>query len=289
MEHKWRIFVDVLTALSVVAIIVDYIYPNLASPQKYEIYSFDFFVVVILAVDFYSRSKKSELPLSKFIIKHWYEIPSMMPLILFSTLEHESLIGTAVRSIRLLRLFRIIHLFFRTLTIFEGSRLMYIMVFAFASILLGAFGEYLVESSADGTKISTFGDALWWSIATVTTVGYGDVYPVTAEGKVIASMLMIMGIMVLGLFISTLGTSLIETRMAKTKKNQNMLKLRGDNNADSKQKNGNSSNNNDGKTIEEETKLLIKNKIDFLETLREDEVDMLIGLIKTIYYKKSRL
>ena len=65
----------------------------------------------------------------------------MLSLILFYTLEHESIIGTAFRSIGLLRLFRIIHLFFRTLTIFEGSRLMYILVFAFASILLGAFGE----------------------------------------------------------------------------------------------------------------------------------------------------
>ena len=130
---------------------------------------------------------------------------------------------------------------------------------------------------------------MWWSIATVTTVGYGDVYPVTAEGKVIASMLMIMGIMVLGLFISTLGTSLIETRLAKTKKNQNMINLRGDDNSDGKQKDGNSSNNTMVKQSRKRTKLLIKNKIDFLETLREDEVDMLIGLIKTIYYKKSRL
>ena len=289
MENKWRIFVDILTALSVVAIIIDYIYPNLASPQRYEIYSFDFFVVVVLAVDFYSRSKKSELPLSKFIIKHWYEIPSMMPLILFSTLEHESLIGTAARSSRLLRLFRIIHLFFRTLTIFEGSRLMYIMVFAFASILFGAFGEYLVESSAEGTKINTFGDALWWSLATVTTVGYGDVYPVTVEGKIIASLLMMIGIAVLGLFISTLGTSLIETRMAKTKNNQNVFKLKGSSDADSNKDDENYTNNKNSKTIEEETKLLIKNKIDSLETLKENEFVTLINLMKTMYYKKNRI
>ena len=87
------------------------------------------------------------MKVTNFLVKHWYEIPSMMPLLLFSTLEHEILIGTVVRSIRLLRLFRIVHLFFRTVTIFEGNRLIYIMSFAFTSILLGAFAEYLVESS----------------------------------------------------------------------------------------------------------------------------------------------
>ena len=93
------------------------------------------------------------------------------------------------------------------------------MAFAVASILLGAFGEdFGVKSSSEGTKINTFGDALWWSLATVTTVGYGDVYPVTVEGKIIASLLMMIGIAVLGLFISTLGTSLIESRMEKSKK-----------------------------------------------------------------------
>jgi voltage-gated potassium channel len=286
MGKKWKIFVDVLTALSVVAIIVNYIYPNLSSPQKTEIYAFDLFVVLILAVDFYNRYKKSELPLRKFLIKHWYELPSMLPLILFSAFEQETIIGPAVRSIRLLRLFRIIHLFFRTLTIFEGSRLMYIMVFAFTAILLGAIGEYMVESTVEGTKINTFGDALWWSIATVTTVGYGDVYPITAEGKVIASALMIIGIMVLGLFISTLGGALIESRFKKPKEElkQNTLQLE-DNDIDKdKKQSGNWDNN---KTINGETISLIKNKLDSLETLREDEFYMLIRLIKTIYYKEK--
>ncbi len=286
MGKKWRIFVDVLTALSVVAIIINYIYPNLSSLQKIEIYAFDLFVVVILAADFYNRSKKSDLPLSKFLLKHWYELPSMLPLILFSTFEQEALIGPAVRSIRLLRLFRIIHLFFRTITIFEGSRFLFIMVFAFTSILLGAFGEYMVESSVEGTKIKTFGDALWWSISTVTTVGYGDVYPITAEGKVIASALMIIGIMVLGLFISTLGGALIESRFKKSNaEQQNTLKSKDDNDI----KNNQSGDSGSSKTIKEETKLLIKNRIDSLETLREDEFYMLIRLIKTIYYKEKAI
>jgi voltage-gated potassium channel len=280
MENKWRIFVDVLTALSVISIILDYIYPNLTGLQKDEIYSFDLFVVAILAIDFYNRIKKSNMKVTNFLVKHWYEIPSMMPLLLFSTLEHEILIGTLVRSIRLLRLFRIVHLFFRTVTIFEGNRLIYIMSFAFTSILLGAFAEYLVESSAQHTKINSFGDALWWSIATVTTVGYGDIYPVTITGRVIASILMMIGIAILGLFISTLGESLIESRLLKMK-NRNISKPN-DNRYINNQDIDNSNNNN---AIKEETKLLIKNKIDILESLKEDEFNVLIKLIKAIYYR----
>ncbi len=280
MENKWRIFVDVLTALSVIAIILDYIYPNLTGLQKDEIYSFDLFVVAILAIDFYDRIKKSNMKVTKFLVKHWYEIPSMMPLLLFSTLEHEILIGTVVRSIRLLRLFRIVHLFFRTVTIFEGNRLIYIMSFAFTSILLGAFAEYLVESSAQNTKINSFGDALWWSITTVTTVGYGDIYPVTITGRVIASILMIVGIAILGLFISTLGESLIESRLLKIK-NQNISKPNDKRYID----NQNMDNSNNNNPIKEETKLLIKNKIDVLESLKEDEFNVLIKLIKAIYYR----
>jgi voltage-gated potassium channel len=280
MENKWRIFVDVLTALSVISIILDYIYPNLTGLQKDEIYSFDLFVVAILAIDFYNRIKKSNMKVTNFLVKHWYEIPSMLPLLLFSTLEHEILIGTVVRSIRLLRLFRIVHLFFRTVTIFEGNRLIYIMSFAFTSILLGAFAEYLVESSAQHTKINSFGDALWWSIATVTTVGYGDIYPVTITGRVIASILMMIGIAILGLFISTLGESLIESRLLKMK-NRNISKPN-DNRYINNQDIDNSNNNN---AIKEETKLLIKNKIDILESLKEDEFNVLIKLIKAIYYR----
>jgi hypothetical protein len=206
----------------------------------------------------------------------------MVPLILLSTLEHEFVIGAITRSIRLLSLFRIILLFFRIVTIFEQNRLMYIMIFAFASILLGAFAEYEIESPIQGTKINTFDDALWWAIATVTTVGYGDVYPVTATGRIIASILMIVGITILGLFISTLGESLIESRLSNIN-GQKIIKQ--NDNINIKNQRKNKSNNNNYNIIEEETKSLIKNKIDSIESLREDEFIALIKLLKAIYYR----
>ena len=280
MENKWRIFLDIMTTISVIAIVIDYNYPHLAAVQKNTIYIFDLTVVSLLAIDFYNQLKKSGQSLSKYIIKHWYEIPSMMPLILFSTLEHQFIIGTLVRSIRLIGLFRIIHLFFRTVTIFESNRLMYIMAFAFTSVFVGAFAEYIVEASVHNSKINTFGDALWWSIVTVTTVGYGDIYPVTITGRIIASILMIIGITILGLFISTLGNSLIESKLSKIN-NQSISKIRNKEKAFKEQ-------GNIKKTIKDETKSLIKDKIDSLEYLTENELDVLLGLIKTIYYNKSK-
>lgn len=279
--EKWRIFVDVITILSVIFIVVDYSYPNINEYQKIFIYSYDLFVVVILGIDFYRRYKKSKLPFSKFILRHWYELPSMMPLILFSTLEHEYVFGTALRSIRLLRLFRIIHLFFRTLTIFEGNKFVYILIFAFSSILVGAFAEYIVESASPDTKITTFGDAVWWSLVTVTTVGYGDVYPVTVEGKIIASFLMIIGIMILGLFISTLGSSFVESWIdKKDKRNKDKAK-------NSSEHNNSNVENNAMPSVKDEAKSLIKNRIDNLETLKEEEFEILISMLKTIYYKNK--
>ena len=213
--QKWRIFVNAITLFSVVLIVVDYIYPNIQGYEQLFIYTFDLFVVITLACDFVHRYKKSEMPFSKFVTKHWYEILSMMPLILFATLEQEYFLASALRSFRLFRLFRIFHLFFRALSVFEGNKFVYIFILAFSSILLGAFAEHMVESCTPDSKITSISDAVWWALVTVNTVGYGDLYPVTTEGKIIASFLMIIGIIVLGLFISTLGSSFVETWIDK--------------------------------------------------------------------------
>lgn len=278
--QKWRIFVDAITLVSVVLIVVDYIYPNIQGYEQLFIYTFDLFVVIILVCDFVHRYKKSEIPFSKFVTKHWYEIPSMMPLILFATIEQEYFLASALRSFRLFRLFRIFHLFFRALSIFEGNKFVYIFILAFSSILFGAFAEYMVESGAADSKITTFGEAMWWALVTVTTVGYGDLYPVTTEGKIIASFLMIIGIMILGLFISTLGSSFVETWIDKKERKNKRSQ------GATVEKEAPNTTDYPLSSIKDETKYLVKSQIDKLETLKEDEFEMLISLLKTIYHRK---
>jgi voltage-gated potassium channel len=279
--QKWRIFVDAITLFSVVLIVVDYIYPNIQGYEQLFIYTFDFFVVNTLACDFVHRYKKSEMPFSKFVTKHWYEIPSMMPLILFATVEQEYFLASALRSFRLFRLFRIFHLFFRALSIFEGNKFVYIFILAFSSILFGAFAEYMVESGAPDSKITSISDAVWWALVTVTTVGYGDLYPVTTEGKIIASFLMIIGIMVLGLFISTLGSSFVETWIDKKERKNKRLEGTTD------ESEAVNSSSHSSSSIKDETISMVKNRIDKLESLKEDEFEMLLSLLKTVYYRKN--
>ena len=62
------------------------------------------------------------------------------------------------------------------------------------AILVGAWFGLLFERGQDGASLDDFGTALWWSFVTVTTVGYGDHFPVTGAGQVVAVVLMIVGI-----------------------------------------------------------------------------------------------
>ncbi len=68
---------------------------------------------------------------------------------------------------------------------------------------LGATGIYAVEGGQNA-NIRSIGDAFWWAIVTTTTVGYGDVSPVTTEGRFIATALMLVGIGFIGVFTATI-------------------------------------------------------------------------------------
>ena len=75
----------------------------------------------------------------------------------------------------------------------ERQALMGLTVIIFGVVLLAATMIYLVEHNVQPEKLSSIPEAMWWALATVTTVGYGDVVPVTDLGKVIGGVVMLMG------------------------------------------------------------------------------------------------
>ena len=87
---------------------------------------------------------------------------------------------------------------------------MYAVAVTTAAVGLGALSILDAERDAPGATITSFGDAVWWAWATVTTVGYGDRYPVTTAGRGVAAVLMLCGIALLGLVTASLASFLVD-------------------------------------------------------------------------------
>jgi voltage-gated potassium channel len=77
-------------------------------------------------------------------------------------------------------------------------------------LLLCSLAFFDAEYGAPGSNVDNFGDALWWSAVSVTTVGYGDFYPVTTEGRLVALILMTFGIGLISFAIGTTTSWLME-------------------------------------------------------------------------------
>lgn len=114
-------------------------------------------------------------------------------------------------------------------------------------------GIYLIESPHEDAQITNLIDAFWWTSATVTTVGYGDVVPVTEIGRLMGIVLMFVGITIIGTFISALGAMLISSRLKKHE------------------------------TVEDSTKSMIIKKINEIENLEKNEVELLISMVKDLH------
>lgn len=115
-----------------------------------------------------------------------------------------------LRPLRLLRLVLLVRVFQR-----HAPKLVRNRILAFASVttvlLVYIASLAVLEAEREFGAITSFEDALWWALVTVTTVGYGDYTPVTAVGRTIAVALMLGGIVLVGIIVGTLGSWIIES------------------------------------------------------------------------------
>jgi voltage-gated potassium channel len=94
--------------------------------------------------------------------------------------------------------------------IIQRKGLHYVAVVVIAIMFASAGLEVAVEAHAKGSNIHSYGDALWWALVTVTSVGYGDKYSVTAAGRAVAVVLMITGIALFGVVTASIASYFVE-------------------------------------------------------------------------------
>jgi voltage-gated potassium channel len=127
----------------------------------------------------------------------WIDLLSSIPMIEPLRVGRIARIARILRVLRGVRSARILASFIlarRAQGAFAAVSLIALLLIVFASIAI------LHVETSENSNIRSPEDALWWSIATITTVGYGDKYPVTSEGRAIAAMVMIAGVAIIGTF-----------------------------------------------------------------------------------------
>jgi voltage-gated potassium channel len=195
LASPFELFILGLCFFALFSIAVDKFF-HLDSATRLILLWADAVVCIIFFIDFLISLRRAQNRWRYFVTWGWIDLLSSMPT--FDILRW----GRAARICRILRLMRGVRatrvltnfiLGKRVQSTFLAAALMTILMITFSSVAILQF-----ESAAE-SNIKTAGDAVWWSIVTLTTVGYGDIFPVTAEGRVIGSILMITGVGLFGI------------------------------------------------------------------------------------------
>jgi voltage-gated potassium channel len=127
-------------------------------------------------------------------------------------------------------------------------------------VVFGGIAVYLVEHEHTGANITNLADSFWWAVVTIATVGYGDYYPVTAAGRIIAIFMMLSGIGIFATFVSMLAHRRLQRAELRLK---SKTEARSD-------------------VLGYGTKIELKNKIDVIESLTEEDFDTFVIMMKSL-------
>jgi voltage-gated potassium channel len=152
----------------------------------------------------------------EYLLKMWL-VPARWGFVKTHKLDLAMVALPMLRPLRVLRLLRLV----RAGTVLSGglkrARAMlthhnlHFVLLSVAVIIFAAAGlEVAFELHARGSNIHGFADALWWAVVTVTTVGYGDKFPVTAAGRGVAVVLMLVGIGLIGVLTATVASFFVQ-------------------------------------------------------------------------------
>jgi voltage-gated potassium channel len=198
--EQWERQVEVPLLLLALAFLVAYAWPvldpRLNGSVRADLGDMSWAVWAVFVVDYVIRVSLAGDDRVSYVKRHWYDLPLIaLPML---------------RPLRVLRVLAFARMVNRSATggLVERASV-YVAGAAVMSVGLGSVAMLDAEQDAPGANITTFGDSLWWACTTLTTVGYGDRYPVTTEGRLIAVALMVVGISLLGAITASVATWMV--------------------------------------------------------------------------------
>ncbi|WP_028891474.1 ion transporter [Tenacibaculum sp. 47A_GOM-205m] len=216
-NYKSRLFSFVIQALILISVVTFSIetIPDLKPQTRYILKSIEVFCVIVFTIEYVLRIYVAEN--KKNFIFSFYGIIDFLAILPFYMSFGVDL--RSLRALRFLRLFRILKLVRYNRAIDHFTKAMKIakeeiLLFLFITLILiyfSAVGIYYFENEAQPEHFASVFDSLWWAIITLTTVGYGDVYPITMGGRVFTFC-----ILMIGLGIVAIPTGIISSALTKS-------------------------------------------------------------------------
>ncbi|MBL9131034.1 MAG: ion transporter [Verrucomicrobiaceae bacterium] len=196
--------------------------PGLTDDQEYWLRMFEIASIGIFTAEYLARCLLSR-PVMRYAVSFYglVDLLSILPFFLTAGVDFRS-----ARALRLMRLFRLFKLTryskaarrYRHAFIIAREELVLFGCAALIILYLAAVGIYHFENEAQPDKFSSVPDSMWWAVVTLTTVGYGDVYPITVGGRLFTSC-----VLIVGLGFVAVPTGLLAGALAKAREHEKQL------------------------------------------------------------------
>jgi voltage-gated potassium channel len=197
----YQIFMLALCGIALVGVVVQNVFRN--DPQIELVLDFaDFIICIFFGIDFFVSLWRAPNRLRYLATWGWLDLLSSIPTLhvaRWGRLARIARISRVLRGLRATRVLGAAVLRKRSQSTVAAAALLALILIIAASTAILHF------ETARESNIHTAEDAMWWAVSTITTVGYGDRYPVTSEGRMIAALLMIAGVGLFGTFSAALA------------------------------------------------------------------------------------
>lgn len=212
-SRRFAYFIQFLIIFSVITFSIETL-PDLKPQTRVVLKAIEAFSVIIFTFEYLARIYVADSK-PKFVFS-FFGIVDLLAILPFYLS-----FGIDLRSLRLLRMFRLFRLFklvrynkamhhFANAMKLAKEQIILFMIITLMLIYFAAVGIYYFENEAQPEHFSSIFSSLWWSIVTLTTVGYGDVYPITVGGRIFTFF-----ILMIGLGIVAIPTGIISSSLTK--------------------------------------------------------------------------
>ncbi len=208
--NSYELFIGALSVFSIVNIVLSLVLPD--SAVQSVIVIVDTGLCVVFFADFLGRLRKAESKSGYFFHQlGWLDLLGSLP---FPGLRIARVFRVA-RVIRLVRAVGMKTLIDKILHDRAGSALYVVLVLCVFVIQYGAIFELVTNRTSPDANITTASDAVWYVIVTITTVGYGDKYPVTNPGRIVGVLIMVVGVGLFGVLTGFLANAFLAPKDEK--------------------------------------------------------------------------